>query len=130
MFFGFKFCSAGADNVKTARISVCVDDFVGQFDVFSVDNPRRAAQKAIEFVLGVSLLQSVINTGNNVVSAGSLTSGEDYADVFLFKIIFVVRLFKSNHRFSVGVGEKSFDFVLVCNRFCAVSFDNVQFCNS
>ena len=57
----------GANNVK--------------YDLYLVDGADKAAFEAKEHVIFVGCFQCVIKTADNIVSAGSLTAGEDDADV-------------------------------------------------
>ncbi len=74
MFLCFKFGAAGAYNVKSACIAVFIDDLCRKFFVFVVNESAGAHEKSIEAALAVDAFDSVKQTRDHVVAAGSLSS--------------------------------------------------------
>ena len=76
----FNLGSSRTDDVESAGVAIFVHELVLDLDVFAVDETGRSAEESKETGFRVSFFQTVINTGDNIVSAGSLSAGEDYAD--------------------------------------------------
>ena len=73
----FELRTTRADDVEATRIAVFVDDVGGQLDVVVLDQAVRPHQEAIETAIGMNLLQTIEDTGDDVVPTRSLTTGED-----------------------------------------------------
>ena len=87
-----------------------------------VDKSCRTHKEAIKTVLLVQFLKTVKNTAYHIVSAGSLTAGEN--DTYIKRLFHSLRLvivLELNDRHSVCVGESLFDFRLICHRLCSLS---------
>ena len=123
LLFQFEFGSAGTDHVESAGVAVCVHEIIGDFDIAVVDESARTAFEAIEFAAGVEALDAVIQSGDDVVSAGSLSAGEDDADVDRFHFRFGIGFFKLEHRHVAGGREESVDFLCIGERLEFFSFD-------
>ena len=67
--------SAGTDDVETACVPVCIDELVVELNIIVLEKSVRSLLEAEELVLRVCSLKSVIKTGNNIVSARSLSAG-------------------------------------------------------
>ena len=126
----FEFGTSGTDDVEAAGVTVLVDDGAGEFLILAVDETGRTAEEAVELVVGVQCLQTVVETADNVVTAGSLTAGEDDADVNRFGVGIGlgvgVRLERDKGQ-TVGVREEFLDFLLVSYGVCFLAF-NEAYC--
>ena len=116
LFGLFKFCTAGADHVKTARVAVCIDNVVGQKHVFVVDEAGGAAEEAVQLGLRVQRLQTVVKTCDDVMSARSLAAGQNNGDVQ--RLHLALRAFlELDGRQAVGVRKQLLDGRLVGDGF-------------
>ena len=102
-----------ADDVESAGIAVFVHEFILDFDVLLLDQAGRTAQKAEELRGGVSLLDAVIEAGDDVVSAGGLSARKDDADAEGLSDVLVLSLDEGNEGFSVGILEEGLQLGLV-----------------
>ena len=62
------------DDVETAGIAVLVDDIGCELHIVVVNQTAGAQDETVQFVGRIKFLETVKQTGNNVVSAGSLTT--------------------------------------------------------
>ena len=74
LLFCLELCSAGTDDVETACVSVCVDELVVELYIVVLKKSVRSLLEAEELILRICSLKSVIKTGDDVVSARSLTA--------------------------------------------------------
>lgn len=117
----FQFGTSRADDVETAGVAVAVDDVGGEFLVFVVHKSAWSAEETIELVGWVQFLEPVEDAGDDVVSTGSLSTGEDDADVDGL-VDFGLSFHKVDERQSVGVGEELFDLLLIAHALCRIAF--------
>ena len=123
----FKLCfflelgATRTDHVETAGVAIFVDQGVVHLDVLVVDETAGAHEEAVELGIGVLLFQTVVETANHVVTAGSLSSRKDDADVDGGIFLLLVGGFEANEGHTVGVGEEGFDFFLVINTLRGIS---------
>ena len=75
-----------------------------------------AEDETIQFTVFVQLLDTVKNTGNHIVTTGSLTAGEDNAHIHSGEVSSLIGSFELNQRHSVSVREQFFDIFLIGNR--------------
>ena len=87
-----------------------------------VHQTTRTQDEAIELAVLVQFLDTVEQTGDNVVSAGSLATRQDNADVDSREVYGFATFFKLNQRHTVGVREQIFDSFLVGNRLSRFAF--------
>jgi len=105
--------AARADDVESAGIAVFIHELVLDLDILRVDETGGTAEKTEQFRRGISLLDAVIESGDDVVAAGSLSAGKDHADAEGFIDVLVFSLHEGDERLAVGVLEKIFHFGLV-----------------
>ena len=74
LFGGFQLGTAGTDDVETAGVAVGVDDVRGQLHGFIFDQTVRSFEESVEFGVSVEGFDTVKETGDDVVSAGSLSA--------------------------------------------------------
>ena len=106
-------CTSGTDDIETAGIPVCIDVSIIEFDKVIIDESARAALETEKHVILVGSLDGIIQTADNVMSAGCLSAGKDNANDLLLCSRGVGALFKCYLIFSVGVREESLDLVLI-----------------
>ena len=112
LLFGLKFGTSGTDHIESAGIAVGVDDLIGQLHRLVFDQTVGSLEETEDAAVGVEALESVIDTGNDVVSAGSLSAGEDDSDIDRGKSLLLGGCLKGQSGTSEGIGEKfgnSFD---------------------
>ena len=105
---GFQFGTAGADDVKAAGVAVGVDDVGGQFHSFIFDQTVGSFEESVEFGGSVEGFDTVKETGDDVVSAGSLSAGKDHTHIESGGGG-TCPLSKGQHGAAESVGEESFD---------------------
>ena len=110
----FEFRTPRTDDIKTAGVTVLVDDIFRQLLVLALDQARRTTKETVELVSRIEFLQSVKQSADHVMPAGSLAAGEDhtYVDGRLRFRSFVARLHRDNRQ-AVGVREELLDLVLI-----------------
>ena len=127
LFFEFEFGSSGTDHIESACVAVSIHEFIGDFNVVVVDESAGTAFETEEFGIFVEALDTVIDPCDHVMSAGSLSAGEDDTDVDCFSLSSGISLCECQHRHVAGGGEEGFDFFLVseCSEFFAFgAFDD------
>ena len=122
--FFFELRTTRTNHVETTGVAVFVDEGVGHFEILVINETAGAHEEAVELRSGVLLLETVIETANHVVTAGSLTAGEDDADVDGSIFLLFVGGFEADEGHAVGVGEECFDFFLIVNTLRGVSLYN------
>ena len=130
LLFSFELCSAGTDYIETTCISVRIDELVVELYIVILKKSVRTALEAEKNVLAVCSLKSVIKTGNNIVSARSLSAGKDYANDLLLGSRCICTLFKSDFRLTICVREESLDLVLICYALSSSTFFNADISNT
>ena len=75
-----------------------------------VNQAARAQNKAIQFAVFVQLLDTVENTGNHIVTTGSLTTGKDYTHIHSREINGLIGIFELNQRHPISIGKQFLDF--------------------
>ena len=79
-----------------------------------VDEAGGAHQEAIKTAFFVEFFNSVEDSAHHVMSAGSLPSGKNYADIEGFFHTCGVLIFDELHnRHTICMGEQFFDFLLI-----------------
>ena len=116
--------TAGTDHVETARVAIFVDDFGCQLYVLVVYQTAGAHEEAVELVLGALLLEFVEEAADNIVAAGSLTAGEDDADVHRLVSTLLVRRNELHEGHTIGIGEESLYFFLIAYALRGSTFFN------
>ena len=106
LLLGLQLSSAGTDDVKAAGVAVLVDIFVVKDDIAVFKQTAGAALEAVENVVLVGCLQSIVQTADNVVAAGSLAAGKDNAYLLSFCLSGVSALLEGDLVLTVGVGEQ------------------------
>ena len=81
LFLFFEFGTSGTDHVKTARIAILVYDVSRQFHIFVVHQSAGTQNKAIQLAFRVQSFNTVEQSANDIMPAGSLASGKNYTDV-------------------------------------------------
>ena len=119
----FEFGTTGTDDIESTGVTVLVDDVTGEFLVLTVNQTTRATQETVQFVVWIEGFEAVIETGDNVVTTGSLTTGKDNAYIErLIAVVFTCRRFHGNNRQTIRVREQSFDLFLISYRLCFLAF--------
>lgn len=77
----FQFGTTRTDDVETAGVTIFVDDVTRQFLVLAVDETGRTAEETVQFVIRVERFEAIIKAGDNIVTTGGLSAGEDDAYV-------------------------------------------------
>ena len=113
--------TSGTDHIKTSGVTVFIDDLLGEFHVVMVYQTTRTEDETIETVLRIQLLDLVEKTGNNVVTARSLTTAEDDTNIHL-GMIGLSSWLELYDRHTVGVREQLLDFFLVANTLSGLTF--------
>ena len=130
LFLSLEFCSAGADDVETTCVSIRIDELVIELNIVVLKKSVRTALESKKNILLVCCFKSIIKTGNNVVSARSLSTGEDNTYDLLFSSGCICALFKSDLRLTICVREESLDLVLICYALCSSTFFNADISNT
>ena len=128
LFGQFQFGSAGADHIEPAGVAVGIHEVVGDFNVFVVDQTAGTALETVELGSRVQALDTVVNTGNNVVTAGCLTAGEDHTHIDRVRQLFTVTGCKSQVRHVAGGGKESCDLFRIGKCRQRVAFDHIDGC--
>ena len=81
-------------------------------------------QEAIKTVLRIQLFDSIKQTTDDIVSTGSLTSGENNTDINSLGVVFLTR-HELYQRHTIGVREQLFDFFLIVNTLCGSTLYNL-----
>ena len=102
LFVGFELGPTGSDHVEAAGVAVGVDDVGGELHVFVLDQPVRPLQEAEETAFGMQRTDAVEETGDHIVSAGSLSAGENHADVQRSREPAALARFEGEHRAAEG----------------------------
>ena len=113
-----EFGSAGADDIESAGVSVLIDEIVSHLDIVILDQSARAALEAEKNVVLVGRFECVIQTADNVVSAGCLSAGKDYADNLLLGCRGIRAFLEGDLILAVGVREEGLDLFLIRNALC------------
>ncbi len=108
-----QFRSAGTDDIETAGVAVLIDKCIVKLNIGIIQKTARAALETEKYIVLVGSLQSVIQTADNVVSAGRLTAGEDDPDNLLLGNGSVRTLYEGDLLLAVGVREQCLDLVLI-----------------
>ena len=74
-----------------------------------------AALETIQNIFLVGGLQSIVQTANNIVAAGSLTAGQDHTNHLTLCGGGILTLLEGDLILAVGVGEQSLDLLLIRN---------------
>ena len=121
LFYLFQFGTSRTDDIETTGIAVFVDNIGSQFHIIMVYQTTGAQNETIQFAVLVQCFDTVEQTGNNIVSAGSLSTRQDdtyvdgrHIDSFAFNEL--------NQRHAVSVREQGFDSFLVSNWLCRFTF--------
>lgn len=109
----FELRTTGADHIKTAGVAIFVNDAVGQFDVLMVYQAAGTHQEAVKLVGGILLFKLIVETADNVVAAGSLTTGKNDTDIHRSVFFLFVAGNELNERHTIGIGEECFNLFLV-----------------
>ena len=114
LFYLFQFGTSRTDDIETTGIAVFVDNIGSQFHIIMVYQTTGAQNETIQFAVLVQCFDTVEQTGNNIMSAGSLSTRQDdtyvdgrHIDSFAFNEL--------NQRHAVSVREQGFDSFLVSN---------------
>ena len=120
----FEFGTTGTDDIEAAGVTVLVDDGAGEFLILTVNQTGRTTEEAVQFILRVEGFQTVIQTADHIVTAGSLTAGENHTDVKRFGANILASCgFERDEGQTVGVREEFLDLVLVSYRLCFLAFN-------
>ena len=109
----FELRTTRTNHIETTRVAVFVDEGIGHFEVVVINQTSRTHKEAVEFRVGILLLQAIIETANHVVTTRSLATRKDDTDVDGSIFLLLVRGFEVYQGHTVGVGEEGFDFLLV-----------------
>ena len=112
-------CSAGTDDIESACVPVCVDELVVELYIIILKKSVRTALESEKNVLGICSLKCVIKTGDDIVSARSLSARKDNAYDLLLCLGSVSALYKCDLGLTVCIGKKCLDLLLICNTLCA-----------
>ena len=126
LLFLFELGTARTDNVETACVAIFVDDIGSEFDVFVVNETAGAHEETVEAAVAVDFLDAVEETADHIVSAGSLSAGEDNAYIDGLAGNGVGIFLESELGKTVGVGEKFADFLLVGNGMGGFAFNSLD----
>ena len=98
--------TARADHIESTHISVLVHELVIDLDVLSSENATRTVAEAIH--IAADLLDKVVNTSNDVMTAGSLTTGKNNTNVHGSPLL-LLAFFIFYTRKTIGARKKGFD---------------------
>ena len=118
--------TSGADHVKSTRITILVDDLSGELDILVLDQTRRTHQESVESALRIECLDPIKDTGDHVVSAGGLTTGQE--DTYIDRLVLgtgILSLLEGDARHAVGIGEELLDSLLISHRLSRLTLDGV-----
>ena len=90
-----------------------------------VDQTTGSHEESIELILRIHFLDGIKKATNNIVTARSLTTGENNPDVHLL-CVFLVTLYKFYKRHTIRIGEEFLDFFLITNTLSRFSFYNLN----
>ena len=110
----FQLRAAGTDDIKTSGIAVLIDVSIIKNDVVIFQQSAGAALKPIEDILFVGRFQRVIQTAHYIVSARSLTAGQDHADHLFFRCRSVASLLECDLFLTISIREKRLNLFLIC----------------
>ena len=113
LFLSLQLCPAGSDDIETAGIPVCIDESVIEFHIVIIDKSAGAALESEKNIILISSLQRIIETADDIVSAGSLSAGEDNAHYLLLCCRSIAALYESDLVLAVSIGEKGLDLILI-----------------
>lgn len=121
LFFGFELGTAGLDDVESASVAVGIHDLFVDHDELAVFEAAWATEEAEELRLRVNALDTVEDTGDNVVSTRSLTTGKDNANVQSLSFAVSLAGLQLNVRSTVGVREQGLDLLLIADGFSCLT---------
>ena len=121
LLFGFELCSAGADNVKTTGVSVLIDVRIIKNQIVVFQQTAGTAFEAVQLIFLAACFQGIVQSADNIVTAGSLSAGQDNADYLLLDRRSVLALLEGDLVLAVCVGEESLDLILICNTFGCIA---------
>ena len=113
--------TAGANHVEATRVAILVGYLLRDLHVVVVDQTARTEDEAVETVLGIEFLDGIEETRDDVMTARSLTTAEDHADVHHLRVGFLAG-HELHQRHTVGVGEQLLDFFLIAYTLCGFTF--------
>ena len=113
LLLGLQLGTAGTDDVEAAGVAVSVDVIVLEDNEVIVQQAAGAALEADQDILGAQSLQSIIQAADNVVTAGCLATGQDYANNLLLSLGSILTLLEGDLILAVSIGEQSLDLLLI-----------------
>ena len=96
------------NHIKSSHVAVFVHKLVINLHILAGEHSTRSIAETIH--VAADLLHEIENTGNHVMTSGSLTSGKHHSDVDRSPHLIFARLVFHTRK-SVSVGEKSLDFL-------------------
>ena len=77
------------NNIKSTSVSVVINDIISQLDIFSIVHACWSAQEPKKLTALMFLFDIVVNSSNDIMTTGSLTSRQ--YDTYLF--IYIIAAF-------------------------------------
>ena len=109
-----QFGTSGTDHVKTACVTVFVNDVGSKLFVVVVNKSARPHEETIKAIVRIQALDGIEKTANHIVAAGSLAAPQNHSDIHLAGVGLVTGN-KLHQRHSISVGEQLLDFFLIAN---------------
>ena len=89
-----------------------------------------AALEAVQDIVLVGSLQSIVQAADNIVAAGCLTAGQNDTNYQLLCFSGVLALLEGDFGLAVGIGEQSSNLFLVCYALGCAAFAYADFGNA
>ena len=111
----FNLGASRTNHVESTSVAVFIHKGISNFYIFTIDKSRGTTCKTDNNRILISLLDSVIQTGNNIVSTGSLSTRKNDSNTDFLQGIRIVTLLEQGLWLSVSILEQVFQLSLVSN---------------
>ena len=108
LLIAFDLITTRTNHIKSSHIAVFIHKLVINLHILASEHSTRSITETIHVT--TDLLHKIENSGNHVMTSGSLTSGKHHSDIDGSPNLILAR-FIFHTRKSVSVGEKSSDFL-------------------
>ena len=125
LFGRFELGASATDHVKSTGVAIVVEEVGRNFDIVVIHESAGPHEESVQTVVGVEPFHLVEESGDDVMSAGSLSAAQNDTHVDGFSRGFVARN-KFHKRHAVCMGEEFFDFFLIVYTLCGGTFTGLN----
>ena len=115
LLWSFNLGASRTNHVESTSVAVFIHKGISNFYIFTIDKSRGTTCKTDNNRILISLLDSVIQTGNNIVSTGSLSTRKNDSNTDFLQGIGIASLLEQGLWLSVSILEQVFQLSLVSN---------------